>query len=77
MKLFCELPKDVGNRRLYEYTWSKDGKVIAKSDRYKIRRFTFLKIRTVTVKDSGNYKCIIKNQFGSDSLTTEVHIYCK
>ena len=77
VKLFCEISKDVENRRFYQYTWTKDGTVLTKNSRYKIRRFTFLKIRSVTVKDSGIYKCVVRNKNGSDSITTEVHIYCK
>ena len=77
VKLFCEVPKGKRNAKLHEYTWSKDGRILAKSYHYKIRRFAFLKIRSVTVEDSGVYKCVVKNQYGSDSLTTKVHIYCK
>ena len=77
MKLFCKVPKDTRNGRFSEYTWSKDGRILARSNHYKIRRFAFLKIRSVTVKDSGIYKCVVKNQYGSDSLTTKVKIICK
>ena len=75
--MFCEVPKDVENRQNYEYTWTKEGKVITKSRRFKIRNLTFLKIRSVTVEDAGSYKCVVKNSYGSDSLTFQVHIYCK
>ena len=77
VKLFCELPKSGDKRRLHEYTWSKDGRILTKGEHYKIRRFTFLKIRSVKLSDSGKYKCVIKNAHGNDSLTTEVRVYCE
>jgi len=77
VKLSCVLPKSGDKRRLHEYTWSKDGRVLTKGAHYKIRRFTFLKIRSVKLSDSGKYKCVIKNSHGSDSLTTEVRVYSR
>ena len=75
VKLFCELPKSGDKRRLHEYTWSKDGRVLATGEQYKIRRLTFLKIRSVKLSDSGEYKCVIKNAHGSDSLTTKLLVH--
>ena len=75
VKLFCELPKSGGKRRLHEYTWSKAGRVLTKGEHYKIRRFRFLKIRSVKLSDSGEYKCVIKNAHGNDSLTTKLIVH--
>ena len=66
--------KDKGS---IEYTWTKDGKIITSNTQFKIRRHRFLKIRRVTEKDNGVYKCVAKNSYGSDSLTFNVKLPCK
>ena len=77
LKIFCRLPKDKESRRFYQYKWTKDGKVLADTTRYKIKRFEFLRIRSARQSDSGIYKCEVKTEHGIDSLTTKLNIVCK
>ena len=78
VKLFCELPKDVKNQRSFSYKWTKDDTVIQRTnDHYKIRKYTFLKIKSVVLSDAGTYKCFVSNAMWNDSITVQVHILSK
>ena len=47
-----------------EYSWLYNGKVLEKSDKYKIREAKFMRIRNVEKKDAGVYTCLVRNKFG-------------
>ena len=55
--------------------WFKDGSSVADGKRYKTRfdgeRATF-KITTTELDDEGEYKCVVKNAFGSASCLSEL-----
>ena len=58
----------------------KDGNVIQSGDHTKIKgdeEDSTLSIRSTKESDAGNYTCIAKNAFGSDSFTTRLLIQGK
>lgn len=60
-----------GERPL-SFQWLKDGTEIEESDNVKIQTImdsSFLVIESVNSLSTGNYTCIIKNNFGSDRFT--------
>eukprot|EP00794_Sanderia_malayensis_P005560 gene5560-6245_t len=77
LKIFCEGAD--GTKKLKpEYIWLKDGKPIKHDgDHFKIRRYTFLKIKSVQESDAGDYQCMLRNAHGNDSITIKVTIVSK
>jgi hypothetical protein len=69
---YCSIQS--GTKPLF-FQWSKNGQILSNSPqtRYKIENFedhSFLKILSVIRTDSGNYSCIARNAFGTDSQST-------
>lgn len=63
-----------GERPL-SFQWLKDGSDIKESESIKIQTVldsSFLVIESVTSTSTGNYTCIVKNNFGSDRFTAEL-----
>ena len=53
------------------YTWYKDGNLLPAREKE-------IKIPLVNLSDSGNYSCIIANNFGGrKSLLANMAVYCK
>lgn len=61
--------------RPVSFQWLKDGNDITESENIKIQTVldsSFLVIESVTSFSTGNYTCIVKNNFGSDRFTAEL-----
>ena len=59
----------------YKFEWIKDGLVISSNERTSIGEFegvSTLVIKETSIEDAGNYTCIAKNAFGSDSFTAKL-----
>lgn len=64
--LRCELTKDA------PVEWTKEGKKLAESDKYKIRQqdtVSELVIRDLDIQDAGRYTCICGDQKTTAALT--------
>jgi len=75
-QLFCTIQE--GSLPLF-FEWSKNGKSLKASPdvNYKIEssdRFSTFTIAKIDRNDSGNYTCIVRNAFGSDSQSVLLSI---
>lgn len=70
VRFSCGLSRGSGT-----FTWTKDGQVIGRTERFKIlgdEETSVLAIRSVNLNDSGKYTCIAKNAFAEDRTTAEL-----
>ncbi|XP_028838253.1 neuregulin 2a isoform X2 [Denticeps clupeoides] len=59
------------------YSWYKDGSELKKSKDIKIKtskRNSRVQISNARLEDSGNYTCVVENQFGKSNGTSTVHV---
>lgn len=76
--MFCEPKEELEKSSPNVYIWTKNGQPIDRhNDRYKIKKFTFLKIKSVTLDDDGMYNCTIRTPKGQDSISIKVFVYPK
>ncbi|GIY67333.1 titin [Caerostris darwini] len=57
------------------YVWRKDGDLLSEKDEIRFKtddELSILIIEPVKIENSGNYTCIAKNKYGSDSFTAEL-----
>jgi len=67
--LYCSI--QTGNKPLF-FQWTKNGQILSNNPQanYKIENSEELSvflIRNVIRSDSGNYSCVVRNAFGTDS----------
>ncbi len=75
LKLFCLADGD-SKKQGDRYTWMKDGqKIMDDGGRIKIRKYTFLKVKSIRQSDAGLYKCMLGNSVGHDSLTFNIKVF--
>uniref|UniRef100_A0AAY4ABS7 Neuregulin 2a n=1 Tax=Denticeps clupeoides TaxID=299321 RepID=A0AAY4ABS7_9TELE len=55
------------------YSWYKDGSELKKSKDIKIKT-SKVQISNARLEDSGNYTCVVENQFGKSNGTSTVHV---
>lgn len=60
IRLKCIVEADTGH-----YRWSRDGKELFESGKYRVKKFRYLKIRNLVFADSGRYKCEAWNADGN------------
>ena len=64
----------------FRIEWSKDGQAIRSSEHVRImgeEEDSVLSIKSTKESDTGNYTCLAKNAFGSDSFTSQLAIQGK
>ena len=78
LKIFCSPKELIEKRSPNKYIWTKNGQLLDRhNDRYKIKKFDFLKIKAATLDDNGVYKCIIRTPKGQDSISVKVFVSSK
>ena len=78
LRIFCEPEEELDKIGSNEYIWTKNGQPLDQHNhRYKIRKFSFLKIKAVTLDDNGIYKCTIRTPKGQDSISVKVFALSK
>lgn len=72
--IHCTIKKGTGP---FKIDWMKDGIFVASNDNIRIsgdEEISNLIIKSTEEADTGNYTCVAKNAFGSDSFTSQLVI---
>ncbi|KAK8785233.1 hypothetical protein V5799_008416 [Amblyomma americanum] len=68
-----------GSSGPYHISWQKDGRAIESNDHLSVsgqsKASTALRIAGVRPGDIGNYTCVARNSFGSDSFTAPLTVH--
>ena len=69
IRLKCIVETDTGH-----YRWSRGGKELFDNDKYRVKKFRYLKIRNLVFADEGRYKCEAWNTDGNISTIFNVNV---
>lgn len=60
-----------------QFEWAKNGRILHSSSKYRIDMMndeSFLTIEKLSITDTGNYSCTVRNQFGTDVQYTQLTV---